>query len=281
MAVIFLTLTVALWSSERFWEDTEYCSEAIVLFGCLGEFLTEYEHVLRGDDNRAKRHRLGRAFAIILMVGIATELLALARTNELFSETIAALNKEAGDARRDAGNATLQSEQLRKENLSLQGDVLKVRGEIKEAQSQLFSTRVQVTRQDLRAHLLPTDIEHWNSLAAPLFKFGGTMALIAGPSQCMDNEMTSLVSATALFLVVGAQWHIWPNHSSAEIGCGSGLFVMVDTKASQRTKDAAKALLEFFKSRALVPVMSTVADRPSSLTIPYPDVVIVIVESHP
>ena len=89
----------SIWSFEPLWERLEYIAELVVLIGCVGEFLIDHEHILRGEDNKFRRHRLNRLFALILIGGLAVELGALARTNQLFDGTIMLLTTQARDAR--------------------------------------------------------------------------------------------------------------------------------------------------------------------------------------
>jgi hypothetical protein len=103
----------SFWSSIGFWEIIEYAAEAIVIIGALGEFLTEFEFVLKGDEKRTIRHRIGKAAALMLIIGLAIELGALVRTNQLFSNTIGALYMEASDANERAAAASHEEFDLR------------------------------------------------------------------------------------------------------------------------------------------------------------------------
>ncbi len=94
---------VSLFSSVDFWEGIEYVAEAIVIVGALVEVLADFEHILKGDDKR--RHRVAKRAAIALIIGLAIELGALVRTNQLFTDTIASLYREARDAYTRAADA--------------------------------------------------------------------------------------------------------------------------------------------------------------------------------
>jgi hypothetical protein len=89
-------------SSTPFWEGVEYSAEAIVVIGAIGEFLTEFEYVLKGDDNKTLRHRFGKLAAIVLIAGLAIELGALVRTNQLSSRMLAGLYKQTSAAESQA-----------------------------------------------------------------------------------------------------------------------------------------------------------------------------------
>jgi hypothetical protein len=155
---IVLLLSSLFWASETFWEDTEYAAEAIVLLGCLGEFLTEYEHVLRGESNAVRRHRLARACAIILMAGIAVELMALVRTNELFTGTIAVLNKEAGDARLDAGHAVERAGIANREAGIARLDASNANGLAEKYQAQIADSNARVKVAEATVAVAKADV---------------------------------------------------------------------------------------------------------------------------
>jgi len=93
-----ISLFSSLISSLPFWEDAEYLAAAIVVCGAVGEFLTEFEYVFKGDDNEESRHRFGKYAALLLIIGLGIELGALVRTNQLSSSMLANLYKEASDA---------------------------------------------------------------------------------------------------------------------------------------------------------------------------------------
>jgi hypothetical protein len=100
-----LSLLLSCWSSTEFWEWMEYIAEAVVVISAIVEFLTEFEHILKGDEKEELRHRVSKYATLALIVGLAFELGALARTNKLFSDTIASLYKETEKAIGDAGTA--------------------------------------------------------------------------------------------------------------------------------------------------------------------------------
>ena len=99
----------SLFSSSPFWEGVEYAAEGVVIAGALIEVLADFEHILKGDENRDLRHRVAKQAAIALIIGLAIELSALVRTNQLFTETIATLYGQARDASDRAETASKQA----------------------------------------------------------------------------------------------------------------------------------------------------------------------------
>jgi hypothetical protein len=98
----------AAWLSSSFWEGVEYVSEAVVTIGALFEGLADFGHIFKNDEGRRKRAEKA-AFAA-LVVGLATGLMALMRTNKLSSDTISGLYTEARDARRMADDSNARAE---------------------------------------------------------------------------------------------------------------------------------------------------------------------------
>ena len=111
------SLISALWFSELLWETLEYVGEITVIVGAVGEVLADFEIILPGEENHDRRRRIEKRCAVVLIVGLALELGALARTNHLFDETIAGLYGTIADT-------SLKAEQLRTENLTLRKNVL-------------------------------------------------------------------------------------------------------------------------------------------------------------
>jgi hypothetical protein len=96
------TFPAVLKYSLLFWEVSEYCATGIVIVGAVGEYVAEF-HKFPTDD--IKRHKLQRLSAIVLIAGLAIELLALVRTTQLNSATNAQLYSEAQQARNEAASA--------------------------------------------------------------------------------------------------------------------------------------------------------------------------------
>jgi hypothetical protein len=95
----------SVWSSSLFWEWAEYTGEAIVIIGVIFEGLTDFEIILKGDARKVLRGHLERLSLLVLIIGLVIGLTALFRTNQLFSETIGSLDKQARDANNRAAIA--------------------------------------------------------------------------------------------------------------------------------------------------------------------------------
>jgi len=96
----------SLWSvldsSASLWEFTEYFGTVVVIVGVIGEYLAEFHHI---SDNESKRRKFAKRSTLVLIIGLAVELLGLVRTSQLTAHTIAVLNEQAQLARSDASTA--------------------------------------------------------------------------------------------------------------------------------------------------------------------------------
>jgi hypothetical protein len=95
----------------NWWEWFGYVSTAIVFIGCVGEFIAEFTHLPKGVE--AER-RLARLSLIVLIFGIAGELLGTVRTSQLSGQLIANLEDRTGDAEQRAGEAHKEAARLTK-----------------------------------------------------------------------------------------------------------------------------------------------------------------------
>lgn len=84
------------------WEWFGYISTAIVFTGCVGEFVAEFTSLPKTNEARS---RLARLSLIVLILGIAGELLSTVRTSQLSGQLIANIEDRAGRAERNAGEA--------------------------------------------------------------------------------------------------------------------------------------------------------------------------------
>jgi hypothetical protein len=94
------------------WELFEYASTAVLGLGCIGEFLAEFTVVPRDETGK---HKLARLSLIVLILGIAGELLGTVRTNQLSGQLIASIEERAGNAEQRAGEANERASANEKE----------------------------------------------------------------------------------------------------------------------------------------------------------------------
>lgn len=101
-----MTLTasdvVSLKSALGWWEVAEYVSTGIVFIGCVGEFFAEFTPFPSSDH---RKHKLARLSLILVIAGIAGELLATVKASELSGQIIAYVEANASDAKTSAAGA--------------------------------------------------------------------------------------------------------------------------------------------------------------------------------
>jgi hypothetical protein len=141
----------SFWSSSSFWEGVEYVAEAIVITGAVFEVLTDFEYILKGDEKKGLRLRIEKFAAMILIFGLAVELGALVRTNEISSLTIASLNKEAGFARRDAADADERAANANRDAGTARLDASNANALAKQYQAQIAASDARAKTADARS----------------------------------------------------------------------------------------------------------------------------------
>lgn len=106
-----MTLTASdvasLKSALDWWELAEYASTGIVFIGCLGEFFAEFTAFPKSEH---RKHKLARLSLILVIAGIAGELLATVKSSELSGQIIAYVEANASDAKTSADNAAHAAE---------------------------------------------------------------------------------------------------------------------------------------------------------------------------
>jgi hypothetical protein len=96
------TIVMPFLSSLSFWEGVEYAATAVVILGVIGEFIADFTKV---SSDKEKSHRIAKLSTLILIGGLAFELIGLVRTSQLSGQTIARLNESAQKAEADAESA--------------------------------------------------------------------------------------------------------------------------------------------------------------------------------
>jgi hypothetical protein len=75
-----------------FWEAVESIATGFVILGAIGEYLAEFR---RFPNEQHKREQFAKLSALVLIAGLAVELVGLVRTSQLSGQIIAELNREA------------------------------------------------------------------------------------------------------------------------------------------------------------------------------------------
>ena len=93
------------------WELVGYISTGVVFLGCVGEFIAEFTSFSREED---RKHKLSRLSLIVLIAGIAGELLGGVRVSQISGELIANVEQEAGRAIKAAEDERMARLQIEK-----------------------------------------------------------------------------------------------------------------------------------------------------------------------
>jgi hypothetical protein len=97
----------ALESILGLWNAVAYVATALVFFGAAGESAEEFADFPKTERWKS---RLRKACALLLMLGLAGELISLIRTSEVSGRLVAILKDEAAQAGRDAAEANRQTD---------------------------------------------------------------------------------------------------------------------------------------------------------------------------
>src|SRR5712691_1694710 len=98
------------------WEWFGYLSTAVVGLGCVGEFIAEFTSVSKCE---LRKHKLSKLSLMVLILGIAGELLSAARTSQLSGQIIANIEERAASADQKASEADDRASRNEKEAAQL------------------------------------------------------------------------------------------------------------------------------------------------------------------
>jgi hypothetical protein len=101
------------------WEWFGYISTAIVFIGCVGEFIAEFSSLTKTEESQ---HKLARLSLIVLILGIAGELLSTVRTSQLSGQLIANIEERTATAEQKAGDANDRASANEREAAQLRKD---------------------------------------------------------------------------------------------------------------------------------------------------------------
>lgn len=115
---ILFWLANSFWRLAEFWKWLGYISTAAVIAGVVGEMISDFGAFPDNKVGRDRKDAIGKLSSIVLVLGLALELFATARTNQLSDEVIADLESQASRtltalgpamARASEANATAES----------------------------------------------------------------------------------------------------------------------------------------------------------------------------
>jgi hypothetical protein len=244
------------------WEWFEYISTAIVCVGCVGEFIAEFTSLPKTEEGK---HKLARLSLMVLILGIAGELLGTVRTSQISGQLIANIEERAENAEQRAREATERAERLRKD--AEDERLARVKLESKVAWRKL-GPKVQ------------------SEIASNLGRFAKEPALIAYNSD--DIEAATFASDVAATLHA-SKWDVSEPLATMKMREGPVAFgtnppvpteVLVWCTNDEASRKAAAALVEQLSARGFDAIIS--AEARDLLGIhPTPTRVVVSVEHKP
>lgn len=245
---------VSFWTSPSFWEGAEYASEMIVFLGAAVETLAEFEIILKGDSNASLRKHVEKLSAIALVIGLATGLLSLYRTNKLFNDRIADLYTQsrnaydrAATAETSAGTATKEAgaanERAAKLALDLESEKQKTVRFQKDADIARLELEKQIREQGPRWAMLEGVARR--GIEERLKPFKGQLAFIVA---CENNPYTAEHEQTIgdiVGILHNAEWNASSPSYQRCVGVSThGLMVYVHKLADAKTALAADAIAD-------------------------------------
>jgi hypothetical protein len=262
----------------RLWEIGEYSGEALVLLGCIGEFVAEYTSLYADEW----RHAVGRRSLLALILGLGVGLFSLIKTNALSGQIIASLGdhvKEAGGKAQvasdisDAALAKSKQADSKADNVGQRAEVIENR--LLVASSQIGKIEKDIIAQGPRAKLLSKIAPR---LASTLARFAGQRIglFVCGQQGLPEQETLDAWAVIANILgpdkvagIIGAKWKQeptnlnWATDCGAAKGLGLGVTIYVSKQAPKATMDAAIAL-----GRGLSQVISPLVEKTPSIVDP-------------
>jgi hypothetical protein len=188
-------------------------------------------------------------------------------------QKIAALNKEAAEARLKAGRAEVAAGEANARAAAL---------EIESA-----TLMKQLGAQQRRADVMMEPMRQ-NRFLSHIKRFSGQPVDVVS-CRIKESEMVTF-TMSILSMLNAAKWKVVKVEDSPS--CNSGLIVLINSDASQRAKEAAQALLDAFKKEGLASPNAIAGPTPTQPPGPRPpgtwyleasevDSVLVVVGPHP
>jgi len=146
-----MTLIASFLSDARlslpFWEAVEYIATGIVILGAIGEYLAEFR---RFPKEQHKREQFAKLSALVLIAGLAVELVGLVRTSQLSGQIIAELNREAEAAGRDAATAKATAKGFERDIADANSGAKNAEAQVASANAQYRDAQARVASAEVR-----------------------------------------------------------------------------------------------------------------------------------
>jgi hypothetical protein len=103
-----------------FWERVDYVGLFLVFVGVIVESVVEFTSLIKSSFWKPK---IGKASALVLIVGLALELISSSRLSVINRQVVAILSKQASAAEKRAAHAEKATEEERAARVKLEAEV--------------------------------------------------------------------------------------------------------------------------------------------------------------
>jgi hypothetical protein len=107
-------------SLAEFWELVDYVGLFLVFVGVIVESLVEFTSLIKSSFWKP---RIGKVSALVLIVGLALELISSSRLSVINRQVVGILFAQAADAKKRAAHAEKATEEERAARVKLQAEV--------------------------------------------------------------------------------------------------------------------------------------------------------------
>jgi len=264
--------------SPAFWEWVEYISVFVVILGVVGEYIADFKVPEKTEKDRLRQKRISKVSTLILIAGLAVELLAIWRINDStgtqiasiehesesakaeakrFERDIATSRRAAAEAGHRAANARLDAAKANERAAVANAKAESLKAEIatsKREQARLALTTEGLRKENIEAaerletekrerlkaekYLAPRDIGEQYSFGQALSKFKGLQVML---DSVTDAESRRLAETLEFSLVGSAQWKFLAHPPMDESRIPGGVVIEYRPNFFEQEGDASEA----------------------------------------
>lgn len=261
------------------WEWFEYASTGVVFIGCIGELIEEFTPWIK---DKKKKHSLALLSLLLVIAGIAGELLGTVKTSQISGTIIANIEEEAGNAKTSADES---ADAAKRANTSAEA------AELDAAQAEeyalLLGPRENLLVKERRRRLV-SSLEPFTGQKIEVRRSTFVVSINGIPtgSEQIAEERDGLAKSL-ISILKNAGWKSPDTLLSSGLH-QQGISVLILRGSSSKTIDAAKALVRALGEVPLVvkepeSVSDDLAKRSEgeSAILPLPDKDTIILIVHP
>jgi hypothetical protein len=255
-------LIYSVTQSLRFWEGVEFIGALAVILGVIGECIADFTNFPR---TATRKKRFEKVAALLLIAGLAFELIGGRQASRLNDVAMQRLNQEAANARERAARLEQRAEEERSARASLELETANARE--RAARLEKVTEDERMARVKLQEEVANRDFtsQVLKSLAAKLSKYADQAAVIDVFPVTFEHAWL----AGAIFgFLVDARWDLRSINYLKEPATFLGPFgspypvlvqgIQIQATADERSQTAARALFEALKTTVSPGIFSPV-----------------------